>query len=104
MSKVEYLNEDNLLPVMKKAFNDKQASGVGSSDLLCGEDKAGEFKQRVIDIITSKSEVYREVDGYMVYWPKGCGFMTAPMLRVIADYLDENNKEWSDKIDNEFKA
>lgn len=46
-----------------------------------------------------RSECYREVDGYFVWWPNGPlnGFHDSDSLRQMADWLDEMNAEW-DKI------
>ena len=47
--------------------------------------------------------VYREVDGYMVYVPNdNSGFFNEYTLRMIADFLEEQNKEWDDKIKNDI--
>jgi hypothetical protein len=42
----------------------------------------------------SRNEYYYEVDGSMVYWPQGAGFLSAEYLRAIVNFLDaENNRE-----------
>ncbi len=42
-------------------------------------------------------------DGYVGYWPLEVrGYMTADDLRIVADYLDERNKEWDEHIKATF--
>ena len=49
-------------------------------------------------------DVYREVDGYLVFVPKvGAGFQTEYSLRLIADFLENANKGHDEKIRNWFK-
>ncbi len=43
--------------------------------------------------------VYQEVDGYWVFQPDpGKGYMNEFLLRVVADKLEEMNKEWHEEI------
>ena len=38
-------------------------------------------------------------DGYKCWWPlHGAGYMNALDLRIIADYLDELNKDWDEEV------
>ena len=48
-------------------------------------------------------DVYREVDGYYVFWPTGTGFWESHMLREIADLLDAANKPWDDELTEFFR-
>jgi len=44
-------------------------------------------------------QCYHGVDGYLMWDPKDTqGLMTARDLRLIADYLDEANKDWDAKV------
>lgn len=61
-----------------------------------------DFKQRHIDNLRQKVAKELEVmeDGYKVWWPlHGSGYLNSFDLRVIADYLDELNKDWDTQID-----
>lgn len=43
-----------------------------------------------------------DVDGFVYFWPEGSnGHFPAWYLRVVADIMDERNKEWNDQI-NEY--
>lgn len=44
-------------------------------------------------------ECYREVDGYLVWVPReNGGCWEAPHLRMVADFLDEANREWHESV------
>jgi hypothetical protein len=45
-------------------------------------------------------EVYREVDGYYVWWPEsaGGGFLDEHFLRSMADKLHELNRQWDEQV------
>ena len=47
----------------------------------------------------------KDVDGYYYYWPSPYpnGSWPAYALRMIADKLDELNKEWDDEIRSYFE-
>jgi len=49
--------------------------------------------------------MYKEVDGYYVYEYNNSrsGFWEAHALRMIADKLDEMNKDWDEGIKEYFK-
>ena len=49
-------------------------------------------------------DVYKEVDGYYVFVPKGSGFWESHQLRQVADYLDEINKPWHDEVCQYFES
>lgn len=50
-------------------------------------------------------EVYVEVDGYWVWAPPvGGGFWESPHLRMVADYLDEANREWHASVVAYFES
>lgn len=49
--------------------------------------------QRIKDMV--KTDIETLEDGYKVWWPlHGTGYLSSFDLRVIADYLDELNKDW----------
>lgn len=41
-------------------------------------------------------------DGFVVYWPTRRGFMTASVLRAIADELDRRNADWAAEVQAEL--
>ena len=57
-------------------------------------------------VINNKSigEFIKDVDGYYYYWPNPDlrGSWNSNSLRVIADKLDEVNKEWDNHIIKEL--
>lgn len=57
-------------------------------------------------VINNKSigEFIKDVDGYYYYWPNPDlrGSWNSNALRVIADKLDEVNKEWDNHIIKEL--
>jgi hypothetical protein len=45
------------------------------------------------------SDIETGDDGYKCWWPlHGSGSLNAIDLRIIADYLDELNKEWDEEV------
>ena len=58
------------------------------------------FIDRVREVVCPM--IHMSDDGFYVVEFEGPGFWTADSLRVIADYLDECNKPWSDMIDAEL--
>ncbi len=63
-------------------------------------DRNQKFIDRVREVVSPM--IFRADDGFDVVEFSGSGFWTADLLRIIADYLDERNKPWSDIIDAEF--
>jgi hypothetical protein len=60
-------------------------------------------KQRLISKLKQDNDIVMADDGFYCYWPDGAkGFLTSNNLRIIADYLDEENKLWQNNIDNYF--
>ena len=60
-------------------------------------DFAKAFRQRVKNIILDES--VRCDDGYLVWWPTQLsGSFSADHLRLMADILDEENKEWDEQV------
>ena len=41
-------------------------------------------------------------DGYLYYWPRSGGALSAYDLRSIANKLDELNKPWDDQVQEYF--
>ena len=51
-----------------------------------------------------KSSIMCADDGYYVFWPKAeQGAYTPDNLRIIADHIDELNKDWDNQIKEYFK-
>lgn len=48
-------------------------------------------------------DVYKEVDGYYVFWPhrERFGFWSAEYMIEIGNKLNELNKEWDDIVKND---
>jgi hypothetical protein len=42
--------------------------------------------------------IYREIDGYYVFVTWVSGYWESPLLRAIADKLDEMNAEWDEEV------
>lgn len=60
-----------------------------------------EFIARIKEVVDPM--IYKAEDGFDVIEFSGVGFWTSDSLRVVADYLDERNKEWQDSIDEYFR-
>lgn len=62
---------------------------------------AEEYRQRVI----KRCDVFCEIgpldDGFQYFWIKDRGAMSATDLRIIADELDQRNKDWQEQIERE---
>jgi hypothetical protein len=59
------------------------------------------LKDRVHEV--AKPDIYMDVDGYYHYLPTcNTGHFDAHVLRIIADLLDDMNKEWNEMLDREF--
>lgn len=41
-------------------------------------------------------------DGYKFYWPSRAGGFESHTLRLIADLLDEDNKEWDEQLNKDL--
>ena len=55
--------------------------------------KFEEHKQRIQEF--EEDNIFQDDSGYNVWWPSGYGgYLTSTDLRIIADLLDESNKEW----------
>lgn len=52
---------------------------------------------------TDLGSCYQEVDGYYVWVPEGNGAWDTYSLRLIANFLEEINKEWDEEIKEYFK-
>jgi len=49
-------------------------------------------------------ELYKEIDGYYVYWPiDRKGFWSSVPMRIIADKLDELNADWDREVKEFFE-
>ena len=67
------------------------------------EEESGLFRVFLNNIHVGN--MYKEVDGYYVYEYNNSrnGFWEAHALRMIADKLDEMNKDWDEEIKEYFK-
>jgi hypothetical protein len=45
----------------------------------------------------------QDIDGSYYYWPSKVGYLSSYTLRIIADYLDEVNKPWDEKVSRFFE-
>ncbi len=62
-----------------------------------------EHVQRVRSMCQADIETME--DGYRVWWPlHEHGYMNATDLRIVADYLDELNKEWDKQVTEYFQS
>lgn len=63
-----------------------------------------DLKERIISIAEKRGEFVTDVDGFVYYWPDGSphGHLSSATLRILADELDERNKEWQANIDKYF--
>jgi len=44
-------------------------------------------------------EIYREVDGYWVFWPYTVtGFFTEEFLRELVGILEKRNRKWNETV------
>jgi len=59
-------------------------------------------KDDLIARITEQGDFERFDDGYLYYYVPTRGGMSASDLRVVADYLDEQNASWQACIDEYF--
>lgn len=58
-------------------------------------------RDRILNLIAARSEIFHLEDGYLYWEPVGNGCFSAWELRVIADELDKRNKPWDDHINND---
>ena len=56
----------------------------------------------IVEVADKDNEFVMLEDGFYYYWPKGQGAIPAYQLRLLADELDERNKEWNDRINEYF--
>lgn len=50
------------------------------------------------------SEIITVESGHKVWWSNEDGYLTSNDLRIMADYLDELNKDWDEQIEKELSA
>lgn len=62
-----------------------------------------EARQRFIQSCDTHKEFITEIDGFVYWWPKRTGYLSAYQLRHLADELDKRNKEWEDNINSYFE-
>ena len=64
---------------------------------------------KIVKVGTTTSYDFADIeqleDGFWYYRPEGGGgVLEAWVLRVIADLLDEANREWEEQLDKAFKG
>lgn len=60
-------------------------------------------KQRLADRAQESGDFIQTEDGFYVYWPRGLGgYLSAEVLRALADKLDEMNAEWREVVEREI--
>lgn len=52
----------------------------------------------VVQMAEERGELFADVDGFVYYWPKTGGSLSAHHLRQLADELDRRNAEWEAQI------
>ena len=62
--------------------------------------KREEYKKRIIDLSSERGDFVQMEDGYYVFWPTSQhrGFITAVELRILAQHLDDLNREWDEQV------
>lgn len=58
---------------------------------------------RIVEIAAARGEFWPLEDGFIYYWPKKRGALSAGNLRELADELDRRNEPWSKHIDRYFR-
>lgn len=59
-------------------------------------------KDDLIARITEQGDFERFDNGYLYYYVPTRGGMSASDLRIVADYLDEQNASWQANVDEYF--
>lgn len=60
------------------------------------------FPSKWLKTLEERGDIICGDDGYYIFWPNGNnGALTEHDLRVLADYLEEKNKEWHTTIMND---
>lgn len=59
-----------------------------------------ELKEKIINAV--EDDIMRGIDGFYTLWLDD-GSVDSYALRIIADHLDELNKEWEENINNYFE-
>lgn len=57
---------------------------------------------KVVEMASLNNEFVTGDDGFVMYWPRGVGGLTAQDLRDLADELDNRNKAWEEDINAYF--
>lgn len=61
------------------------------------------YDEHIIHVRKNMSvEIQTVESGHKVWWPYDDGYLTANDLRIMADYLDELNKDWDAQIQKEI--
>lgn len=48
-----------------------------------------------------ESDLIKDVDGFVKFWPQKAGCLEAHHLRMLADELDKRNADWQKQIDSD---
>lgn len=62
------------------------------------------LKARILEFTAERKEIMRADDGYYVWWPSReyGGYHDAHSLRILAEILDEKNKDWDEHVRREL--
>lgn len=63
-----------------------------------------EHKKAVIDRCDKYNEIVELEDGFKYFWVKDRGALSAGDLRIIADELDDRNKDYQEQVDSYLNA
>ena len=67
-------------------------------------ESVSDWKNRIIAMIRERNELVMFEDGFWYYWPNrnSQGALSMTDLRIIADHLQELNREWEEQIGREL--
>lgn len=61
------------------------------------------LRKRIEKIVDKRKDIFPSDDGYLAFCPSGRGYHTAAELRILADILDDRNKEWDEEVHRELR-
>jgi hypothetical protein len=68
------------------------------ADMTKYEEHVARVRKRTLeDVLTTDS-------GHKAWWPVNMGYFTADDFRIMADYLDELNKDWDAQLEQDLNA
>ena len=62
------------------------------------------LKEKILHMANDRGEFVTGSDGYVYWWPESKGYLSSVELRILADELDERNREWEKQIDDYFRS